>query len=315
MDLSCIIVSYQALNHLKRCLESLSRYWEGRFEFEVWVIDNASEDGSREYLQKSQSQWSWLKIHLLDANVGFAAANNVGMRVAKGRHCLMLNSDAFVVDDSIRQGIAHLEGNPGRFGCGGLMLNLDGSRGISYGRFPSPLLLLAELASGRFSQLRAMVPSEWEKIHTIDFPIGAYFLFRRWMGEALGFLDERYFVYFEESDLAKRAWDRNWGIDYLPACKAVHVGAGSSGGKRSIPILGLFYESWREYLLQHHNPFSVTLVRTLLRLRFRLAWIKSMVTGLEVAQTANSDQLKAIALGFSGKASAHFKRGRLPSAT
>ncbi len=209
---------------LRSCLESIEKNLSDILAYEVFVVDNASTDGTVEWLKNESRHNERLKILLNSENVGFARANNQALKECRGEFILLLNNDAYLVDSSILRGIEYLRGHPHAFGCGGLLLNPDGDRGISYGHFPSTHTLMREIVKCGYGSLRAVTPDETEDIHPIDFPCGAYFLVQARLLESVGLMDERFFLYFEETDWALRAWNRGYGVYYLPACRAVHMG-------------------------------------------------------------------------------------------
>jgi len=300
MKLSLVIVNYQGLPLLKKCLESIETHLRGRLKYEVWVVDNASTDGSPEWLREHAAATPHLHVILNTANLGFARANNLALRRIAGEFVLLLNSDAFLIDDSVLAGIAFLEKNPNAFGAGGLLLNGDGTIGPSYGHFPTPATLVKELRARAFSSLRAVVPGPDHPSGPVDFPCGAYFLVNAMHLPTVGLLDEAFFLYFEETDWAHRAWKSGHPIHYLPQCRAIHLGGGSSKGPENPVIVATFYESWRLYLRKHARPPGTALVLMLLiAVHGRLA-LRSYVRKDGAEATRHLTHVKGIVRGFFG---------------
>jgi GT2 family glycosyltransferase len=257
-DLSIIIVSYNTTDLLKRCLESLKLYLIGKVRFNVMVVDNKSTDGTRAWLPAYQAAHGWVRTVLLDANVGFACANTIGIRRCSSRNVLLLHSDTYLIDDSLLLAVAYLDDRPEIFGCGCTLPDSNEKRDVSFGFFPTVSLVVREICTNRFNQLRGVVPGENEPVRPIDFPCGAFFLFKRDLFDKLGGLDERFFMYFEETDLAKRAWDKGYTITCFSPTRIVHVRGGSSGPDGNA-LTSIFYRSWkqsiRRFRQKQHRPF------------------------------------------------------------
>ena len=123
MEISIIIVNYNVKDFLAQCLSTLRIALDG-LESEIIVIDNDSQDGSKDYLPKKfpEVQFSWL-----DVNLGFGAANNIGIEQAKGRYILLLNPDTLIDKDTIRKMIAFMDKEPQTGIAGCRVLNADGT--------------------------------------------------------------------------------------------------------------------------------------------------------------------------------------------
>jgi len=240
---------YNSERYLGQSLDSLLA--QTYRDFRLIINDNASTDGTPRILEEYAAKDPRVKPVFHDENRGFAGVNNPALKQCRGEFILLLNNDALLIDDSVLQGIEFLRQNPGNFGCGGLLLNPDWTLGISYGRFPGIRTLARELATHRFGRLRGIVPGEHEGPHAVDFPCGAYFLARADRVRQVGLMDETFFLYFEETDWARRAWRHGFPIHYLPACRAVHLGGGSSEGQTPLPVIATFYESWFLYVRKH----------------------------------------------------------------
>jgi GT2 family glycosyltransferase len=300
MVLSIIVVNYQGLSLLEGCLRSISTHLEGRLEYEVWVVDNASTDGSPEWLKRHAAQTPGVTPILNPKNFGFAAANNTALRQCRGEFALLLNSDALLIDDSVLKGIEFLRNHPDAFGAGARLWNGDGTPGPSYGFFPHAAILAREFSARAFGSLRAVSPKPDEKAHPIDFPCGAYFLVNtRWL-DKVGLLDETFFLYFEETDWARRAWNLGHPIQYLPECTAVHLGGGSSQGPENPAIVATFYESWRIYLRKHSGPFGIISVFSMLVLLFSWNALKTSGAGPTHRGANIRKHLRGVFWGFFG---------------
>jgi GT2 family glycosyltransferase len=276
-DLSIIIVSYNTADFLKRCLESLEMHLTGNVRFVAMVVDNNSVDGTRAWLHAYQAGHDWVRTILLDSNVGFARANNIGISRCTSRNVLLLNSDTYLIDDSTLKAVAYLDDRPEIFGCGCTLLDRNEERDVSFGFFPTVSLVVREICTNQFNRLRGVVPGENEPVRPIDFPCGAFFLFKRDLFDKLGGLDERFFMYFEEADLAKRAWDKGYTIILFSPTRIVHVRGGSSGPGGNA-LTSIFYRSWNYYFKKHHTAVEKIALNCIL-----IAYFSAMIAAASMA--------------------------------
>ena len=226
MKLSIVIICWNDLRVIKDCLASIYSRQLG-LTFEVIVSDNGSSDGSVEYIHSNFPQ---VRILENKANLGFARANNVGIRAAAGEFTLILNPDTLVHDDALDKWIAFADRHPeaGAFGC--RVLNADGSFHEPAQVFPTiwrcwvDALCLSWL--GRFIPLfRSGEYKGWNGLseRPIDWQSGCCVLFRSALLRQLDGFDERFFYNFEETDLCKRVWDSGHSILYTPAPRVTHL--------------------------------------------------------------------------------------------
>jgi hypothetical protein len=223
MDLSIIIVSFNTKDLLKRCLESLPVFPE------IIVVDNGSSDGSIEMLQKLKGQK--IKMIANRKNVGFAKAVNQGLKQAKGKNLLLLNSDIFVKKDALERLIAFVQKQPQTGVVGGRLLNPDGSPQGSCFYLPTLGKVIKEFWFNGPSVLGKYVPLG-DKAVEVEAVQGAVFLIPKKILEKVGFFDERYFMYFEDLDYCRRVRKAGFKVYYLPGAEFVHE-HGASG--RSMP--------------------------------------------------------------------------------
>ncbi len=233
VDLSIIIVSYNTEELLKKCLESI--FSQNRsISFEVIVIDNASTDGSAEAI----SNFQFIRNK---KNVGFAKANNQGVKLAKGKYLLFLNPDTIVYPKTLEGMVAFMEGNQ-HAGVATCRVNLPNKKldDASHRGFPTPWNAFCY-----FSGLSKLLPSSkllngynlgWmdlSKKHEIDSCAGAFMMVRREAGESIGWWDEDYFWYGEDLDFCYRLKKNGWKIFFVPLFSILHYKGVSGGIKRS----------------------------------------------------------------------------------
>ncbi len=310
MILSIVIVNYNTKRLTLACLESIFARLGEAIDFEVIIVDNGSHDGSREAIGAFSAARN--NVHLIDAgeNLGFAKGNNIGIKRASGKQVLLLNSDTYLVDDSLLRAVSYLEEQPEVFGCGCTLLNADGSTGISYGKFPEPGVVFLEILTWRSVRLRAIVPRRPSGVYPIDFPCGAFFLIKRRLLDEIGLLDEGFFMYCEETDLAKRARKAGYRIVHCGRARVVHL-RGQSGlddgnavrsGAEPRELDVYFYRSWKRYLNKHCSALSVGFVGLLLALFFNVNYLIFFLVKNEKAREQYAKERRALRLGWRSEA-------------
>jgi GT2 family glycosyltransferase len=223
MDLSIIIVSFNTKDLLKRCLESLP------LSSEIIIVDNGSIDGAVEMLKKIKEP----KIKIIEnkENLGFAKAVNQGLKKAKGEYLLLLNSDVFAKKEAFNKLVAFAKDQPQAGVIGGRLLNPDGSPQGSCFYLPTVLRIMREFWFNGHSTLNKYIPLS-DKPVEVEAVIGAVFLIPRKVLNKVGFLDERYFMYFEDLDYCRRVREAGFKVYYLPEAEFIHE-HGASG--KNIP--------------------------------------------------------------------------------
>jgi GT2 family glycosyltransferase len=264
LDVSIVVVSFNTRQLVEDCLRSVEKHLDGVLAYEVIVVDNASKDGTPEWLPGFAQGRPRLHVLNLPVNTGFSGGNNAGFKIARGRNVLMLNSDAYLIDSSLKEAVAFLDSRPDLFSVAAMLLTGEGKPGASYGHFPGPGTLARELLAKRYSSLRAVSPDPEEGTHAVDFPCGAYYLIKHSALREVGLMDEAFFVYFEETDLAMRARKKGYGSAYFAPAKAVHLGGQSIQEVKSPAFTRMFYANWKRYLRKHHGPIAMAAVRSML---------------------------------------------------
>ena len=226
-DVSVIVVSYNARDHLERCLETVA----GRAH-EVIVVDSGSTDGSRELVRE---RFPGVRLVELAENRGYGAGANEGVRIASGRWFLLLNSDAWPVGNGVEELVAFGDRHPEIGVAGPKLLNPDGSLQRSVRGFPTVWRLATEyfflrkLAPGTRA-LNAFYAANFdhETVRKAEFLMGAVLLLRREAIAQVGGFDERFFMFSEETDLCYRMHKAGWTVEFFPEAEFVHVGGAST---------------------------------------------------------------------------------------
>ncbi|UCD33766.1 MAG: glycosyltransferase [Desulfobacterales bacterium] len=235
IEVSIVIVSYNTKELTQKCLESVEKYGSD-ISNEVFVVDNASADGSADMVEKD---FPWVHLIRMKENKGFAGGNNPAMKKASGRYVLLLNSDAFLSKGSLEDSIAYMDKHPkvGIMGC--KLTDPDGTHQPSARMLPSPLnktLHITGLAA-RYpkSKFFGRVDYTWwdhSDPKSVGWVVGAYFMIRRETINDIGVLDDRYFLYFEEIDYCLTARRAGWDVVFYPHVQIVHIGGQSASKTR-----------------------------------------------------------------------------------
>jgi hypothetical protein len=269
MDVAVVIVSWNVRDYLANCLRSVYADLEhSRLEGEVWVVDNASTDGTQELLA---DLFPTTRLVVNGDNPGFGVANNQGMQAAFAngqgpKYYLLLNPDTLVRPGALANLVACLESNPKAGVAGARLVYIDGRFQHSAFEFPGLAQLTFDLFSlpdrlyesrlnGRYP--RRLYRSDREPFE-VDHPLGAAMLVRTDVAIATGGFDESYHMYCEEIDWCWRIRQSGWNIFAVPKAEIVHYGGESTRQVRVQSVENLW--SSRAHLYrQHHGKarFSV----------------------------------------------------------
>ena len=318
MTLSVIIVNYNVKYFLEQCLESVYHsqltYGGGAdrmavpdggdtvaladggmkaFELEVFVVDNASVDGSVEMVRRKYPQ-----VHLIanNDNPGFAKANNQAIRQCKGDLILLLNPDTVVERDTFSQCVEFFEKTPD---CGGLTVKMVNGEGKylkeSKRGFPTPAASFYKMSGlihlfPHSKRIAAYYMGHLgdDNINAIDILPGAYLMFSREAYNKVGVLDESYFMYGEDIDFSWRIKLAGFQNYYLPTARIIHY-KGESTKHGSMNYVYTFYNAMSIFVKRYFSGGNARLFNSLLHVaiwaRACLAWLKRMVQAIVVPLT------------------------------
>lgn len=284
-DLSIIIVSYNTKELTKQCINKTIQALNNspNIKSEVIVVDNGSTDGSGEMLKEIQN--SKFKIILNNENLGFAKANNEGIVIADGKYILFLNSDVLVNDINFPELIDYLDKN-NRIGVLTVKLQLlNGKIDLASHRgFPTiwrsfTYFLGLEKLLGKIPYLSKifggyhLLNRDFNTIHEIDSPSGAFYLSRKEILKKVGGFDTRFFMYGEDLDLSFRIKKLGYQIIYYPFFTATHLKY-QSGLKKGVGK-NYFYEAMKIFYDKHFysktNPVLNRIIHFLIDLKKRLS--------------------------------------------
>lgn len=276
--LSAVVVSFNTRDDLLRSLGALRD--AVRLPLEVLVVDNASRDGSAEAVRAAFPD---VRVLANAENLGFSAANNQGLRAARGDYLLVLNSDAEVRPGAVETmaGILDTRGDVGIVGP--RTVGSDGRPQVSFG----PALTLR----GEWSQRRLVrgarqghagvlreVQERAARAQEPDWVSGACFLARRTALEAVDFFDEGFFLYEEDVDLCLRVRKAGWRVVYTPEAEVMHH-LGRSMAQAPAQARLEYHRSHLRYYRKHNGPLARMALRAGLFARGGAAWLRGLLSG------------------------------------
>jgi GT2 family glycosyltransferase len=256
--LTIVIVSFNARDDLSRCLDSV-RAAPPAIDHDIVVVDNASTDGSAEVAFAHPG----VRLIALPDNRGFSAANNVGIRATRGELILLLNSDTIVPRGAIDGLVAALRGSPDAAAAGPRLVDEAGRPELSFGDMVGPLAewrqkrLLAAAARGHRGAL-ARIEARTSVARQPDWVSGACLLVQRVDAEAVGLLDERYFMYLEDVDFCAALRRRGRRILFVPGVTVTHL-RGRSRQAAPAATQQAYRASHRAFYAKHHPRWASAL--------------------------------------------------------
>ncbi len=272
--LSVIVVSYRSRAPLERCLASLRECRSG-LALEIVVVDNASGDGTVEWLAR---ECPWVTVVANPDNAGFTRAVNQGMAIARARRVLLLNPDCEVGAVALRWLLAALATDPALAAVAPVLLDEQGRVARSCGRFPDLWTLLCDHLglARRFPESPLFGAYKYggrppESLGTVGWASGAALLVRRAAWDHIGGLDERIFMYMEEVDWCRRAWQAGYRVRLVPEARIVHVGQQSARQAAAATYLHNL-RSRVYYFGKHHGTLAALAAKGILALSLALKW-------------------------------------------
>ena len=261
-DVSVVVVTYDALPWIERCLESV----RGN---EVIVVDHGSTDGTLDLVRE---RFPAVRV-IEQENRGMGGGNNAGMRVADGRYFFLLNSDAWVDGDALERLVEFADRHPDAAVVGPRLRNPDGSLQPSVRGFPTVWRLATEYLFIRKLAPRSRLLNplyaggfDHDEAREVEWVAGAALLVRREAADAVGLFDEAFFMFSEEADWMFRFHRAGWTVWFYPGAEVVHVGGASHGGR-------LYVENLRghlRFLAKHRGAGEAERARRLLLWSLRL---------------------------------------------
>lgn len=264
-DVSVIIVNWNVSGLLARCLASLQE--QRGVTAEIFVIDNASSDGSTEMVR---SKFPSVRLIANKQNRGFAAANNQGLREATGRHLFLLNPDTIIPPTTLASIVRYFDLHANVGVIGPQIRNPDGTVQASIRRNPDFLsqalvLLKVHAFAPGIPSVRRYFAADFDYFAAaqVEQVMGAALAFRRKLLNDVGLFDEEFFLWFEEVDFCRRAQKTGWKIQYIPDICITHVGGQSFQQLLNLQQQIIFDKSLLRYFAKHGSAISRTLLALL----------------------------------------------------
>jgi GT2 family glycosyltransferase len=266
-ELSIIILNYNGKEYLKNCLSSIFSN-DSYAKFEVILVDNASTDHSVDLVRKQFPQ-----VHIIEnsINYGFTKGNNIGIRKSRGEYCLILNNDTEFLSGSLKKARDFIAQSPPLTVACCKILNFDGTPQVNCRRFPN---LFSEYLKHAFLKIkyidnpisRRQILRTWERdeVQQVDWASGCFLLTRKKDMEKLGLFDEKFFIYYDDTDLCMRFHKAGGQVLYYPFSVIKHKGAGIMGTRKILPQSNLYgFQSAVYYFRKHHGKIHSILFRLL----------------------------------------------------
>jgi GT2 family glycosyltransferase len=293
MDISVVIVGWNAKHYLELCLESLAET-PPRRTMEILVVDNASADGSAEMIE---TRFPHVKLIRSAENLGFAKGNNVAIRQCKGRYIALVNPDVIVFPGCLDGLADFLDQNPKVGNVGPRVLNPDRTMQSTCRRFPnlwnnfcSATSLASVFKGSRFFAGEHMFYFPHDRTLSVDVLVGCFSMIRREAFDTVGLLDEDLFMYGDDVDWCRRCWNAGWQVVFFPGARAIH-----DRGKITAPYPVRFavaqQRSVIHYWKKHHSVFGVLGIRCIMFSHHLLRYSFAVVSGLPRSQRRSQSEV------------------------
>jgi GT2 family glycosyltransferase len=269
MNVTIVIVSFNTRAELGACLASLAAHPPAT-PHEIVVVDNASSDGTAEAVT---ADWPGVRLIEMGRNVGFAAANNAGIRSASTEFVLLLNSDTLVPAGAVDMLVRRLDAEPDCAAAGPRIVDAAGRPELSFGAMIGPFAelrqkVIVSLQARGVAALVRYVDRVTRRTRRPDWVSGACLLVRRADALAAGLLDERYFLYAEDVDFCAALRGLGKDILFVPDAAIVHL-RGVSRLRRPVETERAYRRSQLAFYAKHHPRWEPVL-RAYLRIRGKL---------------------------------------------
>lgn len=302
MKLSIIIVNYNVKYFLRQALLSVFKS-DVNFEYEVFVVDNASDDGS---VQMLMQEFPSVTTIANPDNRGFSKANNQAIRVSNGDYILLLNPDTIIEEDTLQKIVTYMDADAEVGGLGVYMIDGKGEYLPESKRgFPTPKTAFYKLfglskifpQNKKFGKYHLSYLNPYE-IHSVDVLSGAFMLLRKKVLNEIGLLDEDYFMYGEDIDLSYRIKKAGYKNIYLPTTKIIHF-KGESTKKGSLNYIKVFYEAMIIFAQKHFGRSNASMMTIFLRLAIYIRAAIALIQGATKKFIVLLADLFSICMGLS----------------
>jgi GT2 family glycosyltransferase len=282
MDISVVIVGWNAKHYLELCLDSLVTAPPSR-STEIIVVDNASSDGSVEMIE---TRFPHVKLIRSDQNLGFAKGNNVAIRQCQGRYISLVNPDVKVLPGCLDALADFLDQNPKVGNVGPRVFNPDMTQQSTCRRFPTlwnNFCMASGLATAfknsRFFAGEHMFYFPHDRTLAVDVLVGCFSMVRREAFDAVGLLDEGLFMYGDDVDWCRRAWKAGWQVVFFPGARAIHD-RGSITAAYPVRFAVAQQRSIFYYWSKHHGFLALLGIKAMLLCRHLFRYMLASLSQL-----------------------------------
>jgi len=255
MELSYCVVNTNGRAHLERCLAAIARTDPPQLQSEVLVLDNASDDGSADYVRERHPE---VTLIALDRRTGKAENDSTLLKRARGRYALLLNEDAELQDDAPRKLVQALEDDPRAAVAAAQLLDPNGTPQPTAWRLPG---VTTALAQATFTHKRFVTQTNQGEVGWAQ---SSAMLVRREAAKEVGYLDPRFFVYSDETDFQKRLHDAGWHTLLVTDAKAIHHEQLSTDLQAASRRIVEFHRNRDAYMRKHHGAAQAAITRVLI---------------------------------------------------
>lgn len=299
VDISVVIVCWNAKHYLELCLESLVAA-PPRRRMEVLVVDNASTDDSVEMIE---ARFPWVRLIKSPENLGFAKGNNVAIRRCQGRYIALVNPDVIVLPGCLDALADFLDENPKVGNVGPRVFNPDMSQQSTCRRFPtlwnnfcSATALATTFTKSRIFAGEHMWFFPHDRTLAVDVIVGCFSMIRHETFDEVGLLDEGLFMYGDDVDWCRRCWKAGWQVVFYPGARAIH-----DRGKITAPYPVRFavaqQRSVLHYWTKHHGFWGVLGIRSIMLFHHLLRYTSAVLSGLAHSQGRAQNEVRKMVSG------------------
>jgi GT2 family glycosyltransferase len=293
VDISVVVVGWNARRYLELCLESLEAA-PPRRSIEVLVVDNASTDGTAEMIE---AKFPRVKLLKSPENLGFSRGNNLAIRQCQGRYIALVNPDVILLPGCLDALADFLDQHPKVGNVGPRVFNPDMTQQSTCRRFPtlwnnfcSATALATKFKNSRLFAGEHMWYFPHDRTITVDVIVGCFSMIRRQTFDAVGLLDEQLFMYGDDVDWCRRCWNAGWQVVFYPGAQAIH-----DRGKTTAPYPVRFalaqQTSVLYYWSKYHCFWGVLGIRSIMLFHHALRYSVAALSGL-MWQKANRGDVR-----------------------
>ena len=261
MELSYCVVNTNGRAHLERCLAAIARTDPPQLQSEVLVLDNASDDGSADYVRERHPE---VTLIALDRRTGKAENDSTLLERAKGRYALLLNEDAELQDDAPRKLVEALDTDPKAAIAAAQLLDPSGTPQPTAWRFPG---VAAALSQATFTHKRFVTQTQGGEVGWAQ---SSAMLVRTEAAREAGYLDPQFFVYSDETDFQKRLHDAGWHTLLVTDAKAIHHEQLSTDVQAASRRIVEFHRNRDVYMRKHHGAAQAATARVLIAFSYAI---------------------------------------------